>query len=790
MKRSGRPVVVHFFGLSPVYIVSIIDLMLAIGEKFKGIGYSPIFMIFSSQFDRQLKTTLGNSGIGLEIIPSRCTKGLKLVLFLFRFIRRNKVDIFSFQFGSPFHLSLVIILTKIIFLKTVFIYHQRLYVKKDISRFNPKKFINHLSILGLLVDRIVCVSNAVRNACIQRGVRARKLMVIHNGINIAKFELAQDQGKIRRELRIPSDFCIITCIKHASPGMGIDYFIRAIPEVLSRFPKTIFLIVGGGKETNRLKEIVYKLRISERVIFLGPREDIADILAQTYISVNPCPVEAFGMTIVESMAAAKPVIAINQWGPKEIVVHGKTGVLVDYGDTQKLSSSMLQLLRDDAKAKLMGQEANAWVRGRFDLDFVAKQIADVYSDILRQKNAKWSMIALRYKGLAKRVLSNLFFYTKIFHFVSPTRFRSDENQQWMILSYHRVTAPDQDSNAARWQLKGIPPREFERDIRYLKKNFTCISLSKGISLLRQRRNLPKKSITITFDDGYKDIYDNAFPILKKYNVPATIFLITGYIDSSIPQWRTALNTYIRLTEKKIISLKSCEEYINNLINIGSLKFYSGANTVNRNPEKILQRILTTFDPIQIEQLFEIYFRGTDRSDCRHFNLTSEEEKKRTAERLSEILSSLNATKRELILEILKIKLDLQGKIYAPFGEMLTWEMVREMKENNIDFGVHTAHHPILTRISLDNVKNEVSDSKKGMQDFLSTKITLFCYPNGLKGDFNDETKEILSDLGFEGACTSVYGVNTNRLDCMQLKRIFAENLSLPELVMKMHHIFK
>ena len=104
--------------------------------------------------------------------------------------------------------------------------------------------------------------------------------------------------------------------------------------------------------------------------------------------------------------------------------------------------------------------------------------------------------------------------------------RSYCKSQYIIFLYHRV-----GPNKSIWLPNSIDIYEFENQLRYLSKTYTFLSLDTLVRYIKKNRQLPNKVAVITFDDGYKDNYTYAFPILKKYNVPATIFLTTGYLNN-------------------------------------------------------------------------------------------------------------------------------------------------------------------------------------------------------------------------------------------------------------------
>lgn len=350
------PTIAYFSNLSPQKVDTAVGWQLSFAKKYEESGCDYIWVVFSSSFDNTFKA-LKKEGLHVEIIPTKFTRGFRLVIFLLRFIIAKKVTILHMHFIKQWNAILLIILSKIFLQNTLFIYHKRSPGKLIANKFNIKKYVNPLSLLSVFVDKIVCNSDAIVENCIERGVRKKKAVRIYNGINIDRFKDLKDTGRIRKEFNIPQHYKIIAVIKDARPEVRLGDLLHSIPKVLSLFPDIMFLIVGGGVKTDRLRALVKRLRIDDNVIFAGIRNDIPEIISGSYFTVDPSPVEAFGNVIVESMAGRKPVIAVNAWGPKEIIVHGETGLLVEPDAPTDFAPAIIELLSYPSRIREMGNKS-------------------------------------------------------------------------------------------------------------------------------------------------------------------------------------------------------------------------------------------------------------------------------------------------------------------------------------------------------------------------------------------------------------------------------------------------
>lgn len=261
-----------------------------------------------------------------------------------------------------------------------------------------------------------------------------------------------------------------------------------------------------------------------------------------------------------------------------------------------------------------------------------------------------------------------------------------------ILMYHRVG----DAHKHPWCLSPISTQGFRNQARYLCQKYEMMSLDKLTQYIQEKRSLPKKAVVITFDDGYKDNYLNAYPILKKCNIPATIFLTTGHIGT------------------------------------GDLFWWDKVGYVIQNT--VLER-------------FELDGLGM-------YPLQSIGDRLRAISTIERRLKQLSESEKNLLIEKL---VTMSGVDIPPnLGNdlILSWNEVREMSDNGIAFGAHTVTHAILTKLSLEQAKKEIIKSKWSIEEKLNHAITTFAYPGGEPTDLNSDIKEILKESGFACAVTA------------------------------------
>ena len=181
--------------------------------------------------------------------------------------------------------------------------------------------------------------------------------IVHNGINHETFSLIHDSGpRIRHELGLPETSRLIVSIGSMDPRKCHDIFIKA-SEIVCAKSKTVYaLIVGAGNDAyeRHLKTLVMQRCLRDRVLFLGWRNDVTRIVAESDVLVLASDQEAFGRVLIEAMALKKPIVATRSGGPEEVVVDGETGYLVPIRDPVAIADRIIELLTNKHLCETMG----------------------------------------------------------------------------------------------------------------------------------------------------------------------------------------------------------------------------------------------------------------------------------------------------------------------------------------------------------------------------------------------------------------------------------------------------
>jgi glycosyltransferase involved in cell wall biosynthesis len=212
-------------------------------------------------------------------------------------------------------------------------------------------------------DVFLAVSNGVRDVLVKCGVPDRKIRVVHDGIDLSRFEHVGDNTYVKNEFGITGETPVVGNIAALAPHKSQVDLVRAASIVKDRVPEAKFLIVGEGKLRGRLEKLIRELGLEGTVILTGFREDPLEILSTFTCFVLSSYLEGLGSSLLDAHAMRIPVVATDTGGIPDIVEDGKTGLLVPPRDPEALAGAILRLLADDRLRENIAKSAFTQSRG-------------------------------------------------------------------------------------------------------------------------------------------------------------------------------------------------------------------------------------------------------------------------------------------------------------------------------------------------------------------------------------------------------------------------------------------
>jgi len=261
-----------------------------------------------------------------------------------------------------------------------------------------------------------------------------------------------------------------------------------------------------------------------------------------------------------------------------------------------------------------------------------------------------------------------------------------------ILAYHRVIpytlAKQYNMQNSMW----ITPETFENDISWLKQHGEIVDLE---TILNFDTPNTKPLFSITFDDGWIDNYEYAFPILNKHDIPSTIFLVTHNIETGNIFW--------------------VEDFLYKIANLSNYRLKSELHTILKK-----------------------HYALTDNKPPDNANTNQ------LAEDIAEHIKPFSREKREAFLQKLYLDLDINTKPLN--GHIMNWSNIIEMSKSGIDFGSHTHTHEILQYASDETILSELETSRNIIEQKIGKPVRYFCYPNAR---YREDNSSILDRAGYE-----------------------------------------
>jgi peptidoglycan/xylan/chitin deacetylase (PgdA/CDA1 family) len=293
--------------------------------------------------------------------------------------------------------------------------------------------------------------------------------------------------------------------------------------------------------------------------------------------------------------------------------------------------------------------------------------------------------------------------------------RSLWRDRLLILRYHSICGDSEKPDYVSPSIS-VPVTAFEQQVRHLSRSYECISLDQAVISLTSGERPPSRAVAVTFDDGYRDNYRYALPILSRYRVPATIYLVSSTLRERRALWTSRLRQALNRTAR-------CE--------------------------LVVPGLCTSTLP-----------------------LDSEAARASAARTLTNTLNQMSAMRRDDWIEQIA---RLTGAPAPPPVEewFLTPDQIREMSRNGITFGAHTISHPNLPGIPPREARTEITQSRAELESLLGMEVAHFSYPNSgaFHDHVNDFTVRCAREAGYRSAVTSHEGSCTSGHDRHRLSRV-------------------
>lgn len=257
-----------------------------------------------------------------------------------------------------------------------------------------------------------------------------------------------------------------------------------------------------------------------------------------------------------------------------------------------------------------------------------------------------------------------------------------------ILMYHRFSAEKKGHE--------VTAATFEKQLQTIKKYFNPMTLANLAQAIQQQGRAPAHAVVITVDDGYRDFYEVAYPLLKHYGIPATFFVTTGFVNGDLWLWPDQVLWLLRNRQLQQGSLA-----------VGDKTFALSESVANLWWPLVLH-LLDVDNQLRLNAIEEL---------AQRFGLS--------------------------------LPLEVPEEFAA-----VSWEQLREMQAQGIEVGGHTVSHPSLGHMPVNQAEQEINASFLALREHLGEQPRTFCYPNGQPADYSPAVKAVVAQSGFLAAVTA------------------------------------
>jgi glycosyltransferase involved in cell wall biosynthesis len=232
-----------------------------------------------------------------------------------------------------------------------------------------------------LVDRHVCVSQSVADYSIhEAGLDANKVLAINNGVDCDA--ISQATATDLSEFGIPDNSKVMLFVGRLDPQKAPDVLLKAVQKVIDHDTTVHAILVGEGVLSNELRTLTSSLSLESHVHFVGRQSNVAGLMKACDMLVLPSLWEGLPNVVLEAMAAGLPVVATAVDGTREVIEHGKTGLLIQPGVVDELANTIRRILENEETARTMARAAQTLVKERFTWKSCVAAYDKLYSELI------------------------------------------------------------------------------------------------------------------------------------------------------------------------------------------------------------------------------------------------------------------------------------------------------------------------------------------------------------------------------------------------------------------------
>jgi glycosyltransferase involved in cell wall biosynthesis/peptidoglycan/xylan/chitin deacetylase (PgdA/CDA1 family) len=553
-------------------------------------------------------------------------------------------------------------------------------------------------------DALICHDESAKARLLREfDVPAERIMIIPHGPFFSD-DASETQAEARRRLRLNPAECIVLWQGIVEPYKGLDVLLKAWRQVFACEGTARLAIVGPAKSNHldALRDLIRDLRIGSSThleLSFVPVDRLCSWHRACDILVYPYQRGTTSGALMTGISYGKPIIATTVPAMTHLLRHGENALLVEHGDVEALSAALLRLVRDHRLRRMLGEASRETWATVPQWPEIGHQTRACYEQVVARRQAEsgspasWrgrirdaAAVALHATG-ANRLLGRV----------------ATGRHTPLVLAYHRVVDDFASAQPHSIPAMLISRAMLARQLSTLMSRYRFVSLDELARQVRSGQPFDTPTAAVTFDDGYRDFYHTAFPLLQELGIPAAVFVVTESVGSDRQLIHDVLYDQLR-------------------------HLFASSQQPSGELARLLQDL--AIDAVRAERMRALAVSPLAAMRALYLTLSGD-----ALERIVEALPHANG---------LEVPMPSDRR-------PLTWEMLRDMQQAGVTIGSHTRSHPILTNETPRTVRDEVAGSKQDLEAALGTPVRHFAYPGGY---FRSETVRAVADAAYEMAYTT------------------------------------
>jgi L-malate glycosyltransferase len=234
------------------------------------------------------------------------------------------------------------------------------------------------------IARFICVSNKIREVLEKDIENKSKLSVVHSGIDLKRFEGKKNKAVLHKELELPENTKIVANVASLASHKDYYTFVNTAELVLQKMKNLVFLIIGDGELKKDIQEYIRQKNLSDKILMIGFRKDIPDILPEFDVFLFPSETEGLGTSVLDALAVGVPVVSTRAGGIEEMIKHEENGLLADVKDHHTLAEHVLYILNNRDLAEKLSKKGLDTVH-EYTKENMALKTLHIYQEIIKEE---------------------------------------------------------------------------------------------------------------------------------------------------------------------------------------------------------------------------------------------------------------------------------------------------------------------------------------------------------------------------------------------------------------------